>query len=225
MSPVAPACRPPAVRRRLATLAAAGCLAWAPAWAGRPLTVDDANTNDAGAGHLEMWVSRAPGATVLNLAPAFAPVDALELALALTRDTSSRINAGTVQLKWRITPSLDAGCNLGSTLGALRTGGGGGHQAFINGLVSCNLDGQGSVHFNLGLVKPGGQGSIRTWGVAYERELGPVTPHVEFFGAQGSRPTGQVGARARLTEAWQLDGTVGRCHGDTLYSLGLKFQF
>ena len=217
---------PFAIRRFVAPTLCLAALASAwPAWAGRPLSVDDANTNAAGAGHVEMWVSRAPGSTVLNVAPAFAPIDGLEFAVALGRDTSSKVNSSTVQLKWRITPSQEAGCNFGTSLGATRLSDGGGRQTFINGLASCNFGGQGSAHLNLGLVKPKGDSSVKTWGVAYERELGPVTGHVEFFGAKGSKPTAQVGARAKLSEAWQIDGTVGRSDGDTLYSLGLKFQF
>lgn len=195
------------------------------AMAGRPLSVDDANTNDAGAGHVEMWVSRAPGSTVLNVAPAYAPIDGLEFGIAVARDTSSKVNVGTVQLKWRITPSQEAGCNLGTSLGASRVSDGGGHLRFLNGLASCNFGGQGSVHLNLGVVKPSGDASVKTWGVAYEREVGPVTPHLEFFGEKGAKPTAQVGLRGKLSEAWQLDGTVGRNDGETLYSLGVKFQF
>jgi hypothetical protein len=196
-----------------------------PAKAGRPLSVDDANTNDAGAGHVEMWVSRAPGSTVLNVAPAYAPIDGLEFGVAAARDTSSKVTVGTVQLKWRITPSQEVGCNLGTSLGASRVSDGGGHLRFLNGLVSCNFGGQGSVHLNLGVVKPSDGGSVKTWGVAYERETGPVTPHLEFFGEKGGRPTAQVGLRGQLAEAWQLDGTVGRHDGQTLYSVGVKFQF
>jgi hypothetical protein len=187
--------------------------------------VDDANTNDAGAGHVEMWASRAPGSTVLNVAPAYAPIDGLEFAFALGRDRSSKVNSSTVQLKWRITPSQESGCNFGTSLGATRVSDGGGRQGFVNALASCNFGGQGSAHLNLGLVRPSGESSIKTWGVAYERELGPVTGHLEFFGAKGSKPTVQVGARAKISEAWQIDGTVGRSDGDRLYSLGLKYQF
>ena len=211
--------------RSVSLLAVVLAAASGPAWAGRPLSVDDANTNDAGAGHVEMWVSRAPGSTVLNVAPAYAPVDGLEFGVAASRDTSSKVTVGTVQLKWRITPSQEVGCNLGTSLGASRVSDGGGHLRFLNGLVSCNFGGQGSVHLNLGVVKPSGDSSAKTWGVAYERETGPVTPHLEFFGEKGGKPTAQVGLRGQLAEAWQLDGTVGRHDGQTLYSVGVKFQF
>lgn len=195
------------------------------AMAGRPLSVDDANTNDAGAGHVEMWVSRAPDSTVLNVAPAYAPIDGLEFGVAVARDGSSKVSVGTVQLKWRVTPSQAVGCNLGTSLGTTRVRDGGGHLRFLNGLASCNFGGQGSVHLNLGVVKPSGDASVKTWGVAYEREVGPVTPHLELFGEKGAKPTAQVGLRGTLAEAWQLDGTIGRNDGETLYSLGVKVQF
>lgn len=93
------------------------------AWAGRPLTVDDANTNDKGAGHVEAWVARADGATVVNVAPAYAPFEGVELAVALSRDTTNKVNASAAQLKWRITESRDNGCNVGTSLGAAHEGG------------------------------------------------------------------------------------------------------
>lgn len=205
--------------------AAALAAACGGALAGRPLSVDDANTNDTGAGHVEVWATRAPGSTVFNVAPAYAPFDGVEFGVGLARESGSGERATTLQLKWRITPSLDRGCNLGTSLGATRVSGGGGTARFVNGLVTCNFDGAGSAHLNVGLVKARGEPSVKTWGVAYERALGPVTPHVEVFGEKGAKPTAQVGMRGMVSESWQLDGTVGRHDGDTLYSVGLKFQF
>ena len=201
---------------------AAACTA---ALAGRPLVVDDANTNEKGTGHVETWVERAEGATVVNVAPAYAPLDGLEFAAALSRDTTNKINASAVQLKWRITESLDNGCNLGTTLGAAQQGGGDGHGRFVNGLLTCNARDIGSVHFNLGLIKPSGSASLRTWGVAFEHAFGPLTPHIETFGEKGSKPTLQIGARTDIAKGWQLDGTIGRRDGENLYTLGMKFQF
>lgn len=39
------------------------------AQAGRPLTVDDANVNDAGEGHVEGWWTRAPNGLRTNILP------------------------------------------------------------------------------------------------------------------------------------------------------------
>jgi hypothetical protein len=212
------------VRSRLLAAAALACAA-AAVHAGRPLAVDDTGTNETGAGHIEAWVSRAAGATVINVAPAYAPFDGLEFVLGLSRDTTARVDARTVQVRWRMTPAQEAGCNVGLSAGSTQVAHGGGRQDFGYGMVTCNFAGQGSSNVNLGLVKPAGDRSVRTWGVSYERELGPVTPHVEWFGATQSKPTLQVGARGKVSTAWQLDGTVGRSDGHSLYTLGFKFQF
>jgi hypothetical protein len=52
-----------------------------------------------------------------------------------------------------------------------------------------------------------------------------VTPHIEWFGTQGSKPTLGAGLRGQLTDELQLDGSVGRSEGETIYSLGVKFTF
>jgi len=189
------------------------------------LSVDDANTNDAGAGHVEAWVLHATGATVFNVAPAYAPWDGVELVLALAREQQSSLESGTVQLKWRITASREQGCNAGATVGATHVGQGGGNSRFVNGLLTCNLGREGSLHANAGAIKASQKDSIATWGVAFEREAGAATPHVEWFGAKGSKPTAQAGVRGKIGAGRQLDGTVGRSDGETLYSLGVKFQF
>ena len=66
---------------------------------------------------------------------------------------------------------------------------------------------------------------MRTWGVAVEREMGGVTPHLEYFGAKGEKPTVQAGMRGEILKSLQLDGTVGRVDKETVYSVGMKIQF
>lgn len=196
------------------------------AHAGRPLTVDDANVNDTGKGHVEAWYARQPGkANTWTVSPAYAPVDGLEIGAALSRDTSARETSTAVQLKWRITPSQENGCNLGAVGGVSHTRGSG-SAPYVNGLVTCN-GGFGAVHLNLGALRPSGGPSTSTWGVAYERELGAVTAHAELFGERHGRPTFQVGLRTEVAAGWQLDGTVGRDRGarETVYSIGLKRSF
>jgi hypothetical protein len=196
------------------------------AWAGRPLAVDDANTNDKGAGHIEVWTAREEGkVNTANIAPAFAPLEGVELGALLSRDTTNQLNMSAVQAKWRITPSQEKGCNVAAVLGLAHESNGGGNASYVNGILSCNGNALGNMHFNLGALKAKGVSAAGTWGVALEREMGAVTPHVEFFGAEHQKPTVQVGLRGQLTKTIQLDGTVGRSNGDNLYSLGMKFQF
>lgn len=70
-----------------ASLIALGlCLFNTPTHAGRPLAVDDANVNAAGAGHVEVWVVRDGAKTnTWNLAPAFAPVDGVEIGVGFAK--------------------------------------------------------------------------------------------------------------------------------------------
>lgn len=57
------------------------------AQAGRPLTVDDASVNDVGEGHVEGWWTRAPGGSrSWTVAPAYAPIQNVELGAGLARE-------------------------------------------------------------------------------------------------------------------------------------------
>ena len=193
--------------------------------AGRPLTVDDANTDDAGSGHIEGWYARQPGkANTWTVAPAYSPIDGLELGAAVTRDRTAASTSQSLQAKWRITPSQENGCNSAAVLGASQTRGQSGTTPYFNGLLTCN-SALGSTHFNLGAQRaPGGPG-VGTWGLAHEREWGPVTVHAEAFGQRLAKPTFQVGARKDLSPSLQLDATLGRNNHQNLFSVGLKQSF
>ena len=197
-----------------------------PAWPGRPLTVDDAGTNAKGEGHIEAWGARAEGHRSLNLSPAYAFAEGLEVVVLLARDTTDRITTTDAQLKWLITPSKERGCNAGAAFRAARATGHGTSDSafFVNGLFSCHA-GPSHLHLNLGSAKMADASATATWGIAFERDAGAVTPHIEWFGAEGAKPTIQVGARGDVAKNLQLDGTLGRGDGQTLYSLGLKFKF
>jgi hypothetical protein len=212
---------------RLAAVRLAYASIWAlcsiPAWAGRPLTVDDAITDDAGHGHLEAWIAREPGSTVYNLAPTYALIDGVELGALLARDTSASANLRQLQAKWRITPNQTNGCNTGAVVGWA-------HESrtpdtlSVNGLLTCRAAQRGNVHVNLGVAKARNSAVNATRGMAYEREFKPVTPSIEWF-SEGGKPTLQAGLRGNVAKHLQLDGSIGRRDRATLYSLGTKLQF
>jgi hypothetical protein len=81
------------------------------------------------------------------------------------------------------------------------------------------------MHASLGLSKAKDSPTDCAWGIALEKEIFGVTPHIEWFGVEGSKSTGQIGLRGNIANSIQLDGSVGRSDGNTLYTLGLKFQF
>lgn len=211
--------------RRLFQLAALASIVSAqPAFAGRPLTVDDANLNDKGHGHVEAWAARESGkADVLNVAPAFSPWEAVELVGVLARDRTASVTSTTVIGRFRITPPQASGCNVLAAVGH-QHGSPGGNQPFAYSAITCNTNAL-ALHVNLGAAKPSGASSFGTWGVALEHTSARLTPHVEAFGQERAKPTFQVGARTDVAKGWQVDGTLGRSDGDTIFSLGFKVQF
>ena len=192
--------------------------------AGRPLAVDDANVGAAGTGHVEAWLAQAPGARVYSIAPAYAPVDGLELGALLARDRRASVTLSSLQAKWRITPSQEAGCNMGAVAG-LGHAAGAPNTTSLNGLLTCNHPDLGSTHFNLGVSRLRHEVTRRGWGLAHERAVGNVTPHIEWFGSERAKPTVQVGLRGDIAEGVQLDGSIGRSAGAMLYTLGTKLAF
>jgi hypothetical protein len=196
-----------------------------PAYAGRPLSVDDANINDVGAGHVEAWYAHmSHGVNTWNMAPAYSPVKDFEVSGLLSRNQTELLTTSALQIKWRITPSNPEGCNLGMVVGVSHLNGDGGNTPYLNGIASCNHKG-GAMHWNLGVARPDGGKNLVNWGIAYERELGSVIAHIEYFGQESGKPTAQIGMRHDLVPGLQLDGTVGRSDGDVIFSLGLKKSF
>jgi len=195
------------------------------AHAGRPLTVDDANMNDAGAGHIETWYARqAGGVNTWNVAPAYAPIKDIELTATLSRNQTEQLNISSIQGKWRITASNPEGCNLAMVLGISHLINGGGNTPYLNGIATCNHK-LGAFHMNISISHPDSSKSLANWGVAYERDLGAATAHIEYFGQETAKPTVQIGLRRDIVPGLQIDGTVGRSDGDTVFSIGMKKSF
>jgi hypothetical protein len=195
------------------------------AFAGRPLAVDDANVNDVGSGHVEVFYQRQSGqAHTFTVAPAYGLTEGIEIGASFNRDNTADVNTSALQLKFRLTPSQKKGCNHGVTFGVQQANTGAVGSPFVNGLMSCNTEAL-SLHANLGLTSPTPGRQLATWGLAVERELSSITAHVEWFGVEQSSPTLQMGLRTMLSRQWQLDGTVGTSNNESLFSIGLKFLF
>ena len=196
-----------------------------PAQAGRPLTVDDANVNDTGDGHVEMWWTRSPGGTrSWTVAPAYAPVDNIELAAGVSREMRTGIQTQNIQAKFRITPTQENGCNFGAVAGYARVEGDS-SKPYVNALFSCNSATLGSLHTNLGALDASSSQRVRTWGVAWERAYGEVTVHIEKFGMENEKSTVATGLRFNVMEDLQLDTSVGRTNKQNVVTVGLKWMF
>lgn len=210
---------PPVAISLLAALGAGACLA------GRPLTVDDANVNDPGVGHIETYAARDPGGVrTWTLAPAWGLRDGVELSAGLSRDASNRVHTTALQAKLLWAPARPDGCNSGTVFGLAHTSKAGGNTAYVNGLLTCNHEAL-AFHANLGAIRPHHGPALATWGLALERTLGAVTVHAESFGQRHAKPVVQIGARTDLAKDIQLDGTIGRHNRGAVYSAGLKFGF
>jgi hypothetical protein len=213
-------------RPRLALLPLALCLWATSAHAGRPLAVDDANVNEKGAGQVEVWVARGGDKVdTWNLAPAFAPVEGVEIGVSYAKPRKNGNAQQAIQAKWRITPSQDNGCNVASTLGTVHEQSVG-NSPYLVGIVTCNMGGS-SVHVNLTHTSPKGEPNFSSWGVALERPMGSVTPHIEVFGDEGGLPTLQLGVKTEIAPGLQLDASFGRDqqYKANVFSLGFKVSF
>lgn len=195
------------------------------AQAGRPLTVDDANVNDAGDGHVETWITRgANGVSSWTVAPAYAVVENIELAAGLVREQRSGILTQNIQAKFRMTPMQDNGCNFGVVVGYSQTEGAS-SQPYVNGLLSCNSEAMGSLHTNLGAVNAFKSQRVKSWGIAWERVYGDLTFHIEKFGMENAPSTIATGARFNVLPDLQLDTSVGRTQKQNVITLGFKWMF
>ena len=195
------------------------------AQAGRPLTVDDANVNDVGEGHVEGWWTRAPnGSRSWTVAPAYAPIQNVELGAGIAREQKTGLETLNVQAKFRITESQENGCHAGAVLGAARTTGES-SMGYVNALLTCNHPTLGSLHTNLGALDFASSQRVGTWGLAWERAYGDITAHVEVYGQQRDKPTWATGLRTNILPKLQLDASVGRQAGQNLVTLGTKWMF
>ena len=187
------------------------------------MTVDDAGVDDPGTGHVDVYYERQPSrAHTFTAAPTGSPYRNLELSARFSRDRTARTNSQAMQVKWLITPTRDAGCNTGVSA-TLSHGGGTGNTPAVNGMLTCNL-GWGANHFNLGGIRDPGRSAQGTWGIAHERGFGAVTANVEAFGQRHNKPTFQIGARTSLTDKLNLNGSIGRTGGETLFSVGVALE-
>jgi hypothetical protein len=193
------------------------------AQASRPLLVDDANINEKGAGHVEAWFAKTGSDKRLTIAPAYALTDRLELSMAYNRDSPYTATVTGFGAKYQLSKPQEKGCHAAASLAYARTSGN--HAYGFNLIGTCSMGGP-DIHVNLGAARDSAAHTeTRSLGLALEKDLGFASAHVEAVAQEGAKPVVQLGARKMLSKQWQLDGTVGRQGGQTLLSLGTKYQF
>jgi uncharacterized protein YdeI (BOF family) len=222
-----------AVQRTLILAAVAGAFS-AAALADRPMNVDSANTAKVGSGYVEGWFTSTDGANGLSVAPAYSFADGLQVGglVARVSGDGAALTSTGLNLKWRITPSVASGCNLGAKFEVNRvklSADGFGSESTtvsgITGLGTCNFTQGGSLHANLGFSKASGASSGNFWGLGYEHKFGSVTPHIDVVGGKDLDETISVGLRGDIAANFQLDGSFSRSNGVNVTTLGGKFRF
>lgn len=197
-----------------------------PAQAGYPLAIVEAKVIDKDAGHVEIWVARdSDKINTWNVAPAFAPVEGVEVGVSYAKARKSGTAEQAIQAKWRITPSQENGCNVASTLSTVHEKGVG-NSPYLVGILTCN-SAAGAIHVNVTRHNPKDEKSFNSWGVAFERQMGSITPHIEAFGDQGQKASVQMGAKTEIAQGLQLDATIGRDRQNraNVFSVGVKQAF
>lgn len=187
------------------------------------MLVDDANVNDAGAGHVEAWHERLPGgANAWTVAPAYAPWKAVELSVSQARSASWARDMRRLQAKIQLAAPRDNGCHPAIALGAFS--GDEPSTRFATAILSCDIA-PGALHLNLGASRARQGATLPAYGAAWEQGLGTFMGHVEWLGQRNGPSTVALGLRRDIVKQLQLDASVGRSAGQTLHSVGLKAQF
>ena len=191
--------------------------------AGRPLLVDDANTNESGHGHIETWYDSKDKS--FTVAPVYAPLEGLELGAVLSKSNSTYENTNSFQFKKLLSVARESGCNTAATLGRSSVQNSGYHTVYGWGILTCNSIEWGSVHMNLGLTKTNTQSSKQLYGIALDYPIFGFVPHIEWLHQDSEKNVAAIGIRTELIKNLQIDSSYRTQGNQSYYTVGMKFQF
>ncbi len=222
----------------LATLA---LLAALPAFAGRPLSTEDAATLGDKACQLETWVDRTRGnVTDLNVVPACSTFDTeFQFGAIRSREAGLTSTTGTFfQAKYAFKSIDDGPWGVGLVLGAARSlnreeknnwG-----DPYLIVPVSFGFgedkDSRLLVHLNIGATRARDESrNLTLWGVAFEKPLTEkFTVLGEVYGENAKNPYIRFGGRYTLFDKFDVDLTyVTRSGGvkeDRFFSVGFHLE-
>lgn len=201
-----------------------------------PMITDDAGTLDKGEMKLEAGLQRTGSERGQFVAYGLAPIDNLELGIALQglrdRNLSARGTATTLSAKWipYQTDLLSAGVKLESSAIQTKIPGlkDSSQLNTLTGLASWRWPSGHALHANLGYSKESGN-STRLWAVGGEL---PVHTAVQLTAdVYGSRSGGvsqtgqQVGVRWAVKPGLKVSLAWGRTTGASTGSLGTSWEF
>ncbi len=223
-------------------IASAGLLVALPVHAEPPMNVDDAGTLGKGGLKVEGALSRDDKERGGELVFGFAPIDNLEVGLAVARatdhdpDPSTRLRGTGISFKW-VPIQNDTGWSLGASFGY-------GHtrvnersapdkftekEYALSGLATYRFESEQVVHLNLGTTRVKAQGesdSVGTWGAGYEHPLAEnLKLTAEIFGEEHAGPDKAVGLRYEIVEGLKVSGAVGRGNDRSFGQVGFSWEF
>ncbi len=206
----------------------------APAWAERPMAVDDAGTLDRGGAKLEFGWSRDDRMRGFDAAAGFGPIDDVEVEIGFERakdrdpDPDAKVRALGAALKW-VPLQAETGLSAGMKYEYARervSGEGKSHAHSLAGLATWAFEQGPRVHVNLGRSWVKDDEDLNFWGVGLEVPLSEQVDFVvETFGEEHSGPDRQVGLRYTIADGLKISAAVGRGNGRTIANAGIAWEF
>lgn len=227
---------------KLVLLAALGACVATPALAEGPMATDDAGTLDKGGMKVEGVWSKDDKARGSELVFGFAPIEDLEVGIAVAHatdradDPSTKFRGTGISLKW-VPIQNDNGWSLGASFGYGRTrideratpAQFTEKEYALTGLASYRLENGQVLHLNLGAVRVKAQGeseTVGTWGAGYEL---PLAENLQFtaetYGSEHARPDKAIGLRYEVFDGFKISGAVGRGNDRSFGQVGFAWEF
>lgn len=212
-----------------------------PAFAERPMTVDDAGTMSNGGAKVEFGWSRDHKARGWDALAGYSPMDDVEIELSLNRlrdhdpDPTAKLRGTAFGFKW-VPLQNETGLSAGVKLGVGRTRitdrinpSDTEHARYVNGLLMWKTESGQKILGNLGhewVNARGPDSSVNTWGLGFDQPLvDKVNLTIEAFGANKSGPDKQLGLRWEVAEGVKLSVGAGRGNDRSFGNAGLAWEF
>ena len=184
-----------------------------PAWAGRPVSTDDASVNDRGTCQLEAWMERVHEVRHTHLAPACGVLDGLELGAEWDNPAPSHVEplGMTASVKWAPESLAWRGWRFGAKTGFTSEKPPGDPERHFSrwmalAIASYPVDDRWTVHLNLGHARDKVQSESATaYGGALVYAMNDrAQAFAEWMGDSRTAATRAVGMRW-----WILPDTLG----------------
>jgi hypothetical protein len=207
-----------------------------------PMNVDDAGTLGKGGMKVEAVLSRDDKVRGSELVFGFAPIEDLEVGIAVARatnhadDPSTELRGTGISVKW-VPIQNDTGWSLGASFGY-------GHtrvdervtparftekEYAFSGLASYRFESEQVAHLNLGAVRakaPGASDTVGTWGVGFEQPLvAKLKLTAEVFGEEHARPDKAIGLRYQVFDGFKASAAIGRGNDRSFGQAGFAWEF